>query len=231
MNREEFMKQLEKLLSDISEEERQEAIDFYESYFDDAGEDHEADVIRELGSPGKVAAIIKEDLRSSSRTYGEYTEHGFQDERVADERQMPGNKRYGRGYHADRRLNRGSIILILILLILMSPFLKGALGGIVGLAAVLILLPFILTIGIGALAVGIFIGAVVMIGAGIGLCFSSPAIGIMSIGIGGILLAISLVLLVILVKVTVSVLPKLLRKFTDFCGRMLNKERKESAGS
>ena len=65
MNRVQFMEQLKKLLSDISEEERQEALEYYESYFDDAGEDQEAEVIRELGSPGKVAAIIKEDLRMS----------------------------------------------------------------------------------------------------------------------------------------------------------------------
>ena len=38
MNRAQFMEQLEKLLSDISEEERQEALDYYESYFDDAGD-------------------------------------------------------------------------------------------------------------------------------------------------------------------------------------------------
>ena len=82
MNRVQFMEQLKKLLSDISEEERQEALEYYESYFDDAGEDQEAEVIRELGSPGKVAAIIKEDLKSSSQNYGEFTENGFQDERV-----------------------------------------------------------------------------------------------------------------------------------------------------
>ena len=53
MNRAQFMKQLEKLLSDISEEERKEALDYYESYFDDAGPEREAEVLRELGSPGK----------------------------------------------------------------------------------------------------------------------------------------------------------------------------------
>lgn len=35
MNRKEFMDQLEKLLSDISEDERREALDYYESYFDE----------------------------------------------------------------------------------------------------------------------------------------------------------------------------------------------------
>ena len=38
MNRKEFMRQLELLLSDISEDERREALDYYESYFDEAGE-------------------------------------------------------------------------------------------------------------------------------------------------------------------------------------------------
>ena len=69
MNRVQFMEQLKKLLSDISEEERQEALEYYESYFDDAGEDQEAEVIRELGSPGKVAAIIKEQLAKLRRIY------------------------------------------------------------------------------------------------------------------------------------------------------------------
>ena len=114
MNRVQFMEQLKKLLSDISEEERQEALEYYESYFDDAGEDQEAEVIRELGSPGKVAAIIKEDLKSSSQNYGEFTENGFQDERADNERQMPQN-RVDRGYHAERKGGKASVILVLIL--------------------------------------------------------------------------------------------------------------------
>ena len=66
MNRKEFMDQLEKLLSDISEDERKEALDYYESYFDEAGEAEEASVIQKLGSPGKVAAIIKADLKRTA---------------------------------------------------------------------------------------------------------------------------------------------------------------------
>ena len=37
MDRARFMQELEKLLADISETERQDALDFYNSYFDDAG--------------------------------------------------------------------------------------------------------------------------------------------------------------------------------------------------
>ena len=66
MDRAQFMQELEKLLADISETERQDALDFYNSYFDDAGAENEASVLRELGSPEKVAAIIKADLKGSA---------------------------------------------------------------------------------------------------------------------------------------------------------------------
>ncbi len=89
MNRAQFMEQLEKLLSDISEAERQEALDYYNSYFDDAGEEQEDAVIRELGSPGKVAAIIKADLNESNDQYAEYTERGYEDSRTREDVQMP----------------------------------------------------------------------------------------------------------------------------------------------
>ena len=89
MNKTEFLEQLERLLGDISEQEREEALDFYRSYFEDAGEENEAQVIQELGSPGKVAAIIKADLGESReenrQEHGEYTESGYQDERFREE--------------------------------------------------------------------------------------------------------------------------------------------------
>ena len=44
MNRKQFMEQLERLLSDISEAERQEALEYYEGYFDDAGPENEGEV-------------------------------------------------------------------------------------------------------------------------------------------------------------------------------------------
>lgn len=89
MNKTEFLEQLERLLADISRQEREEALDFYRSYFEDAGEENEAQVIQELGSPGKVAAIIKADLEESREEtreeHGEYTESGYQDERFRED--------------------------------------------------------------------------------------------------------------------------------------------------
>lgn len=65
MTREEFLRRLGELLSDVTEEERAEAIRFYEEYLDDAGPQQEAHVLAELGSPEKVAAIIRANVPGS----------------------------------------------------------------------------------------------------------------------------------------------------------------------
>ncbi len=60
-----FLAQLEQLLYDIPKEEREEAMDYYRSYFDDAGAENEAAVIEELDSPQKIAQGLKEELNSA----------------------------------------------------------------------------------------------------------------------------------------------------------------------
>ena len=79
MNRVEFLKELEELLQDIPIEERMEALAFYDSYFEEAGELNETFILRELGSPAKVAKSIKIDLGAIKEgETGEYTERGYQ---------------------------------------------------------------------------------------------------------------------------------------------------------
>ncbi len=73
MNRAEFMERLERLLMDIPKNDRQDAIDYYNDYFDEAGAENEAAVMGELGSPEKVAAMIKGETREEEegKTRGE----------------------------------------------------------------------------------------------------------------------------------------------------------------
>ena len=81
MNRAEYMKELAWLLQDVPDSEREEALQYYEDYFDDAGAGREQDVIRELGSPERLAAIIRDGVRSGYEDAGaEYTEHGYENE-------------------------------------------------------------------------------------------------------------------------------------------------------
>ena len=82
MTKLEFMKELESLLPDIPSEEREEALSFYNGYFDDAGEDREEEIAKELGSPSKVAATIKADLNlneADREIKGYFTEKGYQE--------------------------------------------------------------------------------------------------------------------------------------------------------
>ena len=137
MDRAQFMRELEELLADISETERQDALEFYNNYFDDAGIENEASVIRDLGSPEKVAAIIKADLKDPEKgyEYGEYTEHGYEDARAKETEQMP--EKYGKEKRFFRKGNQAALILAVILLVFISPFVKGAVGGILSLVRLL----------------------------------------------------------------------------------------------
>lgn len=82
MNRAEYMKELAYLLQDVPDGEREEALQYYEDYFDDAGPEREEQVIAELGRPEKVAAIIREGARNGYESPdGEYTENGYRNER------------------------------------------------------------------------------------------------------------------------------------------------------
>ena len=88
MNRIGFMTQLAALLQDVPVEERREAMQYYNDYFDDAGAENEQQVIAELESPQKVAENIKADMKGMSAYNGEFTENGYTDARF-DDRKMP----------------------------------------------------------------------------------------------------------------------------------------------
>ena len=68
MNRVEYMTRLAAMLQDIPVEERQEAMKYYNDYFDEAGEENEEKVAAELDSPEKVAAAIKAEIYGRNNT-------------------------------------------------------------------------------------------------------------------------------------------------------------------
>lgn len=59
MTREEYLKKLENGLAGVLQEERENAIQYYSEYLDDAGPEREAEVLAELGDPDKLASDIK----------------------------------------------------------------------------------------------------------------------------------------------------------------------------
>ena len=84
MNRETFLRELEYLLQDMGEEERADALAYYRDYLDEAGPENEEKVIREFGSPERVAAMIRAGEKGGMEDGGEFTETGYGDERFKD---------------------------------------------------------------------------------------------------------------------------------------------------
>ena len=89
MNRNDFIEQLTWLLQDIPEEEREGAIEYYQDYFDEAGIGAEDETGEKLGSPEKVAAMVRDGLTGGNADAGEYTETGYQDKRFKEKENMP----------------------------------------------------------------------------------------------------------------------------------------------
>ena len=60
MDRKEFLERLEALLTDLPEDDRRDALDYYQGYLDEAGE-NTAKVLEELGSPEELADFLGKD--------------------------------------------------------------------------------------------------------------------------------------------------------------------------
>lgn len=82
MDKREFLNRLQMQLADLTSDERKEALEYYEEYFADAGEENEADVLISLGSPEQAAEQIKAGLHKADE--GMFTENGYR-ERVGSD--------------------------------------------------------------------------------------------------------------------------------------------------
>lgn len=238
MNRIQFMSELNALLSDIPEEEREEALQYYNDYFEDAGEEMEDQIIEKLGSPKKVADTIKQGMRGTDAHTGEYRETGYTDTRF-EEKEMPAGRAYERYQKADdyhdadlekmKKSNRTlKIVLIILLVILLGPIVIP-----LGIAFVAVIL------GLGLGAAGVFVGlicttgvfavsGVVCIVAGIVQMFYEPVIGLMLLGLGAIGLSIGLVLTILFFKLCIVVVPAVFRFVVSILRNLFQRIRKES---
>lgn len=101
MNRIEYMRRLAALLQDVPVKERVAAMQYYNDYFDDAGEENEGQVIEELGSPEQVAAEMKAGLEKQSEESGEFRETGYTDTQFERKDMPAAYRKPGAGQAAD----------------------------------------------------------------------------------------------------------------------------------
>ena len=221
MNRIEFMTELAALLQDIPVVERQEAMKYYNDYFDDAGEENEEGVIAELGSPKKVAASIKEGLKSGR-------------EDTAGDGQLPqargGTKSYSEANRGKARSDgRSKWILMLIVVCFTFPIwigLAAALIGIlIGVAAVLIGLTIA---AVTVMAAGFFAGVVCVVVGIARLVTGRFLSGIMTFALGMLAFAAGCLFLALLVLIFGQFFPWLLRSISNVLHRGRKSRRRVS---
>ena len=237
MNRQEFFEKLEYFLHDIPEHERIDALAYYNDYFDDAGVENEQQVIRELGSSETVAQMILEDYYSGqSGTYHNYsdTETAYDDDYGKKQSAYEGysyqDKKGAQTKHMSwvdriKNMSKSTKILLIIILILSFPIwigvVAGLFGGIVGLLGGL----FGVVVGVGGSGIGILVAGLVCLGVGIFRLMASPVEGVVTIGIGALLTAISILLVLLFVLLTFKWFPTLIRAIVKWIKGLFNRQK------
>lgn len=238
MSRDEFMRELEYLLQDISEEDKADAVQYYRDYFEEAGPEREAEVVREFGSPERIAAIIRSDIAGNLEAGGEFTERGYEDERFRDPNyQMtkrmdlpevgkesdsgPGVKEM-EGPRTSKLLK---VILWIVLIITAVPSVFGIGGGLVGIIGGLLGILAALVISIAAVTVAFLIAGVVLLIFGIVTVVVHPLNGILILGIGILLLGIGILALALAVLFYGKFIPFLFRGIVNAISRLFHRKR------
>ena len=208
MNRKEFIDKLDYLLQDIEDIEREEALQYYEDYFDEAGSENESQVIKDLGSPERVAAIIKAGLENQFDQDIEYSEKGmdnanYKEVREVIEAEVIDKEKKENHFKGNPDRNRILIILIIIGIIFLALPIGGGLFGVcIGVIAALFAL------GIGVLTGGVvcLVGAVACLVKGAVILASTPGMGLIILATGFGLIALSIGFFA-LARGTVKVIP------------------------
>ena len=250
MNKDEFLRQLEALLSGISQEERTEALAFYRSYFEDAGEANEAKILEELESPQKVADSIIKDLgvqpgeACSSGAQGAATGAEWNPAVQGAAQNASKGVPQGAAQNASKGVPQGAAQnaaysapekdgmpgWAIVLLVITSPvwlvMILVILSALLGIVAAL----FGIAIAVVAVMGALLICGVVLFGAGIGTAFAgNPAIGIGLMGGGLIVLAFGVLAVVLVVWIFGGFLPWALKGICKLCKKPFNKRKERAA--
>ncbi len=226
MKKEEFLKQLEQLLSGISEEERADALSYYRSYFEDAGEENEEAIIAELESPQKVADSIRKNLGIEGN--GSY--YNSNANRDAEYYRNVNNTIQNMQGQAKAKNGGNYSALTITLLIITSPIWLTAL--IVFASIILALLCALLGIAIGVVAVmgALVIAGVVVTVIGFQSCITiAPPVGIALIGCGLLILALGLLAVLFVVWIFGGFLPWAWKGIVKLCKMPFEKRRERKA--
>ena len=251
MNKDEFLRQLEVLLSRISQEERTEALAFYRSYFEDAGEANEAKILEELESadsiikdlgvqPGEACSSGAQGAAAGAEwnpavqsalegaATGAEWNPAVQGAAQNASKGVPQGAAQNAAYSTQEK--DGMPGWAIVLLVITSPvwlvMILVILSALLGIVAAL----FGIAIAVVAVMGALLICGVVLFGAGIGTAFAgNPAIGIGLMGGGLIVLAFGVLAVVLVVWIFGGFLPWALKGICKLCKKPFNKGKERAA--
>lgn len=218
MTKQEFIEQLTKLLGDVPKADREEAIQYYEEYFEEAGFGDTDNVLERVDNPQKIACSIKKGLAQSED--GEFDENGYHD--LDRENELMRNSEVGKrrkddgNYYKDkkrkhkfsfRNLDRSQAILLAIILCLTFPFWGGIAGGLLGAAIGIVAAFFGIVVAVIAVCISLLVAGVAVIVSGILVFPVTPMAALICIGIGCILFGIGMIAFAFMVWGIKDVIP------------------------
>lgn len=212
MNKTEFLNQLAAQLSDISPEEREEALSYYREYIEDAGLENEETLLDELGSPQKVASDIKKDIYQRT-TYSSETLQNAVTLR---------NESYDNNANRESKKNgnNSNLVLILVLAVILCPFWIPLVITIVSVIFSIIVTILSVGLGIGISGIALLIVGVVLFALGIYNLFLTPFIGILLIGISMIIFALGILFTLFTGWICAKVFPWIIKQLSALWHRI-----------
>ena len=225
MGKEEFLRQLEALLSGISEEERKEALAYYRSYFEDAGEPNEASIIAELESPQKVAESILKDMGIDGSGYNAFANRD--EEYYKNVNQTIQNLN---GAQSTKKNDAGMTGLTVALIAITSPIWLTLLLVILSVLLAVVATLFGVAVAVVAVMASLIFVGFVLIGVGVRFLFGgAPAVGIGLAGCGLIVLALGILAVLLVIWVFGGFLPWAFKGIWQLCKKPFDKRKERVA--
>lgn len=242
MKRTEFIEQLNELLKEVEEEEKEEALEYYTDYLEEAGISDDTEMPESFGTPQRVAQTVKDGLSGKFEEKAEFTERGFQNfEEKRNQVDSFGGvvKSEDRSYQnrkedeAQKRKNRaglGIILLIIAAVMVGGPVALSVLASLFVLFFCGVIVVLTGVIAATAVGVSLLVTGAILCGVGIVKLLAVPFAGIVLIGGGLISMSVGLLGLIAGIQMAVKVLPKVFRKSIEMCKKLFRKKGRKERG-
>ena len=236
MSKNEFLDQLFRLLSDISPEERDEALTYYREYIEDAGLENEEAILEALGTPQEVAAEIKSGIFNKNNQDIDYSANKVknspepysfinQNSYESTDGSYYSNSQNQHTTEPQKNSNTVLIILAILGVILLSPvwggLLSALLGVIVGLLAAITGLIF----GFGVAGLICFFVGIFLFFWGFPTILHNPLAGVALIGAGLIVIALGILFLLFTGWLCIGVIPWAIRCISKLIHKLSHRNK------